>query len=288
MNKNWLVIIFLIIPVFVFSQTEPKDWKKKKGLHLFNKSHTKVTKNERKKTFQDPKRKTIFMYPEWCFDGGINLANSYTDIGGKSWEGKNFFTDVQMRTTRIGYSAFVEYRHKTRMGYALSFNYGKISGSDAYTPNTSRSARNNSFTNNIYEFGIKHKFYLLDNIYKNGWNYKDPLQYYAYYGINTFINNPVLIDPTGEYRPQKKISKFQISIPLGMGVNYTFEKHLRLGFDFAWRMTFTDYVDGFTTDFSNRRDSYSFASITVGYALSKNTYKKRKSTNNKRFKLKVF
>jgi hypothetical protein len=288
MIKNGLFIVFLLIPIFIYAQTEPKEWKKKKIFPLFNLSHSKVSKNERKKPFQDPKRETVFMYPEWSFDGGLGISNSFTDIGGKKWEGKDLFMDVQLRTTKLAHSFYIGYRYKTKMGYGFSFNYGKFSGSDAFGPKTSRTARNNSFTNRIYEFGFNHKFYLLTNIIKNGWTYQEPTQYYVYYGIYTFINNPVLADPTGKYEPQKKISKFQISIPIGFGIHHTFENHLRVGVDFAWRKTFTDYLDGFTTKFSKRKDSYTFTSIFVGYALSKNNYKKRTNENKKQLKIKEF
>jgi hypothetical protein len=286
MNKITIVLIIILIPFIGFTQTNPKDWNRKK--HLFNKTKTnsKVSPNERKKPFQNPKRKTIFMYPEWTFDGGLGIANSYTDIGGKAWEGKDLFTDVQMRTTKWANYVNLGYRHKTRMGYGFSFNIANFSGSDVYAQGTSRTDRRNSFTNRIYEFGFNHKFYLLNNIFRNGWNYQEPTQYYVYYGLYTFINNPVLVDPSEGYRPTGKVSKFQISVPLGLGIHHTFENHLRIGFDFAYRKTFTDYLDGFTTQFSNRKDAYSTATVFVGYALSKNKYKKR--TNRKPFKNKVF
>jgi len=288
MKKQWLVVCFLIIPIFVFSQSQPKDVSKKKGFQLFNFSHTKISKNIRKKPFQNAKRKTKYMYPEWSFDVGIGNSNSFTDIGGGKWKGRDLFTDVQMKTTKLDYALLIEYKRVTRMGYVFSMHYTKFSGFDAYSPNTSRYARNNSFTHNIFEFGFYHKIYLLKNIYRNGWNYQEPLQYYAYYGLCTFVNNPVLHDPTGRYEPQKRISKLQLSIPLGFGIFYTFENHLRIGYDFSWRKTFTDYLDGFTTKFGNRKDSYSFSTITIGYALSKNQYKKRSNDNKKPFKLKVF
>jgi len=290
MNKIAIFLFCLIIPFFIVAQTNPKDWKKKKSFSIFTKNRTnsKVSPNERKKPFQDPKRKTIFMYPEWTFDGGVGYSNSFTDIGGKAWEGKDIFTDVQMRTTKLAFSTFVNFRYKTRMGYGFAFNYTKFSGADAYASNTSRTERNNSFSNTIYEFGFNHKFYLLRNLYRQGWTYREPTQFYAYYGFYTFINNPVLNAPYVEYKPSKKISKFQISIPIGVGFHYTFENHLRFGFDFGYRKSFTDYIDGFTTDFSNRKDCYSIATFYAGYALSKNKYKKRTNDNKKPYKLKIF
>jgi hypothetical protein len=287
-NKKCLLIIFLLIPFFIFAQTEPKDWGKKKPLHQNKNSNSQVSKNQRKKPFQKPKRKTKYMFPEWSFDAGVGSSHSYTDIGGKGWEGKDIFTDAQLSTTKLDYTFFIEYRDHSRMGYVLAFNYGKISGSDALSPNTSRYKRNYSFTNKIYELGFKHKFYFPINIYRNGWYYQEPLQFYLYYGVAAFWHNPKLVVPTGEYKPQKSFSKIQPCIPLGMGIHYTFEKHIRIGFDIAWRLTFTDYIDGFTTNWSNRNDSYAFSSFTIGYALSKNKYKKRVTDTKPRFKLKVF
>jgi hypothetical protein len=287
-NKQWLIILFLLIPSLLFAQSQPKDWgKKKSSFQNSNKSNSSLSKNERKKPFQKPKRKTKYMFPEWSFDGGVGSSHSFTDIGGKGWEGKDLFTDVQLSTTTLDYTLFIEYRNRTRMGYALTFNYGKISGSDALSPNTSRYDRNNSFTNKIYELSLKHKFYFPINIYRNGWYYQEPLQVYLFYGLGAFYHNPILVDPSGEYKPKKSFSKIQPCIPLGSGIHYTFEKHIRVGFDFGWRMTFTDYIDGFTTDFSNRMDSYAFSSFFIGYAISKNKYKKRVTDTKRRFKLKV-
>jgi hypothetical protein len=276
MNRLWFVIGFFIIPIFLFSQTNPKNLGEKKGFHIF--SNSKVSPNETKNPFQIIKRNKYlrYMYPEWSFDVGLGTSNSFTDIGGKDWAGKNLFTDVQMESTNLSFALFAEYRKQIRSGFGLTFYYGKITGSDAYSPNTSRSHRNNSFTNNIFELGIRHKIYLQPNkYYKYGWNYRGPLHYYIYYGLNGFFNNPQLHDPTGNYEPTKKISKIQVSIPLGIGIYYIFHNHYRFGFDTAYRLTFTDYIDGFTTHASNRRDSYFFTSFTLGYAFTKNNYKKR-------------
>lgn len=268
MKKLFLVILHIIIPILLFAQTDPKVW---------NESNTPspIKKKQKKLDRIPPKiKRTLFMFPEWTIGGGIGSSNSFTDIGGKEWEGKDLFTDVQLRTTKLSYGLFAEYRdYNRRMGYVISFKYGKVSGSDAFSPNTSRSPRNNSFTNNIFELGLNHKIYFF-NGYNNGGFFRPLIEYYVYYGVNGFLNNPVLNDFSGYYSNQKKFSKVQVSVPFGLGLHYTFENHLRIGYDFGWRMTFTDYIDGFTTKFSQRNDSYAFTTLTIAYAFSNNIYKK--------------
>jgi hypothetical protein len=50
----------------------------------------------------------------------------------------------------------------------------------------------------------------------------------------------------------------QLAIPFGGGVKYNINKNLVVGFEIAWRKTFTDYLDDVSTtypDLDNLRDS---------------------------------
>ena len=143
---------------------------------------------------------------------------------------------------------------------------GQIGGDDADAAVDSRKVRNLSFDSPLYEAGINTEIninYFLKVLDKYGIN--------VYYttGVNVFNFSPKaifkidgkneLIDlqplgTEGQGLPGygEKYSLTQINIPFGLGFKFQLFDNVELGFEFAPRLTFTDYLD----DVSNRYVSY--------------------------------
>ncbi|MGB1217789.1 MAG: hypothetical protein ACPG5P_07920, partial [Saprospiraceae bacterium] len=64
-------------------------------------------------------------------------------------------------------------------------------------------------------------------------------------------------------------NKTQFMLPLGLGATYKLNQNWVLGADLIHRKTFTDYVDGYNSPFTNKNDAYYSLLFKVGYVFSK-------------------
>jgi hypothetical protein len=93
-----------------------------------------------------------------------------------------------------------------------------------------------------------------------------PSTFYAFTGIGAVIFN---VSPNDELAARgNKTSGMALAIPLGLGVGYDFSPYLGVGFRISARFTTSDYLDALSTQWSNARDIYYFAGLTVKYKLS--------------------
>jgi hypothetical protein len=65
----------------------------------------------------------------------------------------------------------------------------------------------------------------------------------------------------------QKNSGFTAVIPVGIGLNLLFKPDYNLGLEFGGRYSFSDYLDGFTSQQSSSNDVYYFFNITFTYKL---------------------
>jgi hypothetical protein len=90
------------------------------------------------------------------------------------------------------------------------------------------------------------------------------LNAYGFFGIAGFYFNPKAqyngtwyalqpLGTEGQGLPgnKGKYSLFQVSIPYGVGVYYTINRKLRIGYEMGMRQTFTDYLDDVSTVFAD-------------------------------------
>jgi hypothetical protein len=56
-------------------------------------------------------------------------------------------------------------------------------------------------------------------------------------------------------------------IPVGIGGSVFYSPNLCFGFEFGGRYSFTDNLDGYTSQYSNSNDVYYFLNFTVTYKL---------------------
>jgi hypothetical protein len=74
-----------------------------------------------------------------------------------------------------------------------------------------------------------------------------------------YYSNPMgQVNHTGEYhslREQttelKKYSPIGLAVPAGLGLHFTFARRHRVGWDFGWRTTFSDYLDDASTVYAD-------------------------------------
>ncbi len=199
--------------------------------------------------------------PKEGFEVGLILgtAHSLTNI----CTGKASFMGTHWETTDLNTGVFGRYRLDDKWAVNSSFHYARIHSADSLSPeNTSRYHRGFYFENQIFELSVTGEFYvssLIDRL---------PLEIFGYLGAGIFYHNPQLTVPPDTEMPDDEYSLIQPAIPMGIGIRYPINENFVIGFDIGHRMTFTDYIDGFTRPASDYDDSYFLGSLRISYFFS--------------------
>jgi hypothetical protein len=203
---------------------------------------------------------------QYSWDYGIKFgaANYLGDIGGKELTRRDFIWDMHILSTRYSGGAYGRYKFSKRLAVATHFDFTRITDADRLTTNPARRGRNLNFRNNIFEFGARAEVTIwYDNDVSNKGYYNPDFKMYLFGGVSGYYHNPQgQIYTNGELqyggqwfdlRPWKtegqesEYSALGIAIPAGVGMYFTFNKEWRVGLEFSWRTTFTDYLDDIST-----------------------------------------
>ncbi|MEM7161954.1 MAG: DUF6089 family protein [Bacteroidota bacterium] len=203
---------------------------------------------------------------QYLWDYGIQLggANYLGDIGGVDQSRRDFIFDMRVGDTRYVAGAYIRRRISRSFNVKLSASYARIQGNDERTTDYApRRARNLNFTNNIKELALQTEFTLYtDNDFGGRGLYNPNFRVYGTAGVAGFLHNPrgtyVGSDPdfqgmTADLRPLRtegqaeEYKSWGISVPMGFGFYFTYNRKLRLGWEIGHRLTFTDYIDDIST-----------------------------------------
>ncbi len=141
---------------------------------------------------------------------------------------------------------FYRYNFDDRIALKTQFNYGTISGNDSISSNSFNQSRNFHFKSKIYELSSVLEFNFLEFSHLN--DKGSPISPFVFIGLSYFYHNPqggtgaVNVD-LGTLRTEGlKYKKFQLAIPLGLGIKFN---RKRFGASIEWgiRKTYTDYLD---------------------------------------------
>ena len=206
-------------------------------------------------------------YSQYGWDYGVKggVANYLGEFGGGAAARQDFVMDLNMAQTGYAVGAFIRWRTPIdKISIAASFVALKIHGADSLSSNPGRVGRNLSFQNNIYEITVRPElnFYTVHDVGGTG-RYQLDFRAYFFTGLTVFFHNPQAeYTLNGETRPydlqpmnlerlKTPYSLTQVAIPLGVGFYYTYKKKHRFGWEFAWRITFTDYLDDASTEYAD-------------------------------------
>lgn len=203
---------------------------------------------------------------QWDYGLKLGAANYLGDIGGKELTRRDFVLDMHLASTRYAVGGYARYKFSKRLSVAGNVDYLRITDADRLTTNPARRARNMNFRNDMFELGARAELTVwFDNDVGNRGYYNPDFKMYVFGGISGFYHNPqgqIFTDGDLAYGGQwfnlrdwrtegqdKPYSNFGIAIPAGVGFYFTFNKQWRVGWEFAWRTTFTDYLDDISTTY---------------------------------------
>ena len=89
---------------------------------------------------------------------------------------------------------------------------------------------------------------------------------YAFAGVGGIYSNP---KPKNDYVDvfNDNFSKFGVAFPVGLGFKYSIDSQWSFGVELGRRFTLTDYIDGYTTAFSEHKDTYYIGAFTAIYKI---------------------
>ncbi len=205
---------------------------------------------------------------------GPGTVNFFGDIGGTAAD-KNMagFKDIQLRYTRPSLVLGGTYKLRGDMHLKMNLIFGAIAGDDLESRND---GRNFAFTSTIFEPSLQFEYYLLPEgkgfsssaiFNKRGMinNYAQ-FSVYVFAGVGGIYSNP---KPKKDYVTvfNDNFSKFGVAFPAGLGIKYSIDSQWSLGFELGRRFTLTDYIDGYTSEFSKHKDTYYIGAITAIYKI---------------------
>ncbi|HYG39810.1 MAG TPA: DUF6089 family protein [Cytophagales bacterium] len=202
---------------------------------------------------------------------GINLS-SMNYFGDITPSPKLLSTDIQFSRPQIG----ITYMRRIGTRYSLrgSFSWGRIQGDDYYSADKEdnnarfRYVRNLHFRNDIKELSLVGMVDLLEN--RGNYLRRVDITPYVFGGVAVFHHNPkaktpedspvqpgkwVALQPLGTEGQgwldgaNKKYSRVQLSLPIGVGLRYRLSDNFDLSFEVGYRYTFTDYLDDVSGNF---------------------------------------
>lgn len=203
----------------------------------------------------------------WDYGVKVGAANYLGDIGGKQLTRRDFVWDMHLLSTRYAAGAYGRYKFSKRLAVAANTDFIRITDRDNLTTNPARRGRNMNFRNNIIELGVRAELTVwYDNDVGNRGYYNPDFKMYLFGGVAGYYHNPqgqIYKEGVLQYDgfwfdlrdwktegQEEKYSAFGLAIPAGMGFYFTFNKQWRVGWEFSWRTTFTDYLDDISTTFA--------------------------------------
>ena len=195
---------------------------------------------------------------KWDFGFSSGATNYLGDMGGKEKTRRNFVADMKMAQTRWDIGGFARYKINQRIAVKAEMSYLRIKGDDALSSNTGRHARNLNFRNDIFEISLTPQItYYENNDLGSSYRFRMGFKAYAFVGIGVFHHNPKALykDDWVALAPLKtegvKYSLWQMNVPVGTGFYFTLKKKHRIGFEYNWRICFTDYLDDVSTKYAD-------------------------------------
>jgi hypothetical protein len=145
-----------------------------------------------------------------------------------------------------------------------SLGWYRISGKDELSTNPGRRGRNLSFRNDIFEVSAvgQYIFYDIADLGRT-YRYRNDFKAYVFLGAAGFMHEPKAyyqgswtklapLNTEGQTLisgAPKDYGKYMLAIPAGAGFYFTLSKIYRIGWEFNWRTTFTDYLDDVSTNY---------------------------------------
>jgi hypothetical protein len=209
--------------------------------------------------------------------GGAGTSQFYGDVGGYTI-GENAWglKDLTFKQTRFNVNGAFRYFFADNIAARLNLSYIMLHATDERGSNQDRGYE---AVTSLFEPSVIGEYYFIRNRERNSFLFqmnrgrsrnklKDffrSVDVYALTGVGGawFSVNP---NDALEARGQPT-SGFTAIIPLGVGAKLAWDPNILFGIELSGRYAFSDYLDGYTSDWSERNDVYHTFSVTFNYRI---------------------
>ncbi|MCX6330939.1 MAG: hypothetical protein NTZ85_15665 [Bacteroidia bacterium] len=217
----------------------------------------------------------LWKMKRWEATLGVGPSFFFGDIGGYS-QTKNILglRDMTFLQTRFDINGNLKYRITRSVNVRLSMSYALFHATDVRGSNEGRKM---AATTSIFEPALIGEYYFIKNYAENSYLfYKGKqgyikkvlksLDFYVFGGVGGaayWVNgNDDLVADTNY-----KVGGFTAVFPGGLGATLVYSPNLNFGVEVGGRYTLTDYLDGYTSQYSKANDVYYFLNLTITYKL---------------------
>ena len=197
------------------------------------------------------------------FGASIGSSNYIGEAGGHRAEPQPWLLDMHLAKSSLSVGGFYRMNFTQSIAAKFSVNYVRITGADSLSGIATQIARNLSFRTDIFEAAIQLEYYFfnLRNISRSS-NARIDFGTYFFVGGGAALFNPKASyeEQWSDLRPlrtegqEKEYESYTIIVPMGMGLNFTFDKKIKLGLEFGYRFTNTDYLDDISGRYAEPED----------------------------------
>lgn len=202
---------------------------------------------------------------QYSMDFGVSLggSNYVGDVGGSGPEAKPWLLDMNLSKTNIGFGGFYRINFTRNIAAKLSVNYARIGGADSLSGIATQIARNLSFRTDIIEASLvaEYYFFTMNNLSRSSRSRIDFGSYIfagggvaLFYPYAQYDNKWYYLRPLQTEGVDNAYDVMTVAVPLGAGATFTFDKKIKLGIEFGYRFTFTDYLDDISTRYAFEED----------------------------------
>jgi hypothetical protein len=217
----------------------------------------------------------------------LGTSQFFGDVGGYSI-GDNIvgIKDFSFKQTRFSAGAFVKYRIQKEIKAKGGVSFTFLHATDSKGSNESRGFENHTF---VIEPQIMGEYYFLMSkaqssyLFMRGRNsnlsfFWDQIDVYGTAGLGGAIYS---VKPNDILATRVKKDKgFAVTFPVGVGTDLILTPEMCLGVELIAHFALTDYLDGYTSQYSARNDLFYTVNITYSYKFS---WSARRRHNGVRF-----
>ncbi len=201
----------------------------------------------------------------WLFFNGITTGIAQESeigffVGTASYRGDLSQKLIDLNNTSIGLGGFYRLPVNNLFSVRVAMNYGNLSGGDQDSEDLTIVRRNLSFRTRIWEGSAQLMVHLFGGNVSDKPSTLDP---YIFMGIGVFNFNPeaqyegewYALQPLGTEgqgvtaNSPQKYRLNELAVPAGIGLRFRSGGAWQVGFEMAFRLTFTDYIDDLSSTY---------------------------------------
>ena len=208
---------------------------------------------------------------------GIGTTNVYSDLGGAPNASSLFFIrDITFRSTRPSIFGGIRYRLKPNSSLKASFIYGYSKTKDF--AGSRNELRGFTSVTQLFEITGNYEYYFLPEQRRLRsaamFNRRGMINDYSSWGAYVFTGlGATLFWPNLRFDEPRENDEYKnnmgvtVSLPIGAGLKYIISDKWIFGYEIGYRMTISDFLDGFIPPSSRRPDTYWISSFNLSFRI---------------------